>query len=78
MRVEIVTLFLFEKKDYIYITKQIKQKGVKVTDFIKQCGVSRSYFHDMLSGARPCHVKTIEMLRKLGIDLPFKGLDYKI
>ena len=72
MRVEIVTLYWFEKKDYPYITKQIKQKGFKITEFVKQCGISRSIFYDFLTGRYHCPVEIVNKLTEIGIQLPFK------
>lgn len=81
MRVVVVYKFYFKKSDYLFITKQLKSKRIKISDLCKELEITRQYFHDLFSGKRECPLKYINHLKRYEIVIPYdntiSGVNYE-
>lgn len=66
MLVETKTIYTFEKEDFEFIRKQMKEKHLKVKTICEDYKISRSYFYDMAQGRRNAR-ELIIILNYLGI-----------
>lgn len=81
MRVVVVYKFYFKKSDYIFITKQLRSKKVKISALCKELKISRTTFHELFSGKRECPPKYIDYLKRYDIVIPYdttiSGVNYE-
>ncbi|HGU6173176.1 TPA: helix-turn-helix domain-containing protein [Escherichia coli] len=53
-----------------YIRQVIKSKNLRISDVIKQTGLSRSYFYDVMSGkSTPTLTNAIKISKAIGVPL---------
>lgn len=72
MRLVVKTQYWLEKEDVRFITQQIKDKKIKITDFCKNNGFSRTYFYETLHGKLPLSGSLLIAFKNENIVLPFR------
>jgi len=68
MKVITKTIYYFEKEDKEKLWDFIKQQGITMSVFIKNCNISRTYFYDMIKGKENATERVIESMKKNGFD----------
>lgn len=62
----------FEKGDYSFVSKQLKDKQIKIHNICKEIGISRTYIYDMFVGNRRINKELLDFFKKYDITLPLR------